>query len=352
MNQQSGRGGSAHAPGGHARRGRVPAGRAAWIAARVPAAAALVAAGGCAALTPNPMPRYARPRPAIVEARLDSVTREGTDLVQPVRLRAADGAVVDLLVKRPAPPPAAADGAPAPRPAPLVLILGGHQAGREAARLIPETRGYAIVAMSYPYQGDRRLSPVGLLRRAPAIRRAAFATPTAIQLALDWLLAQPWVDTARVEGMGASLGVPFMTVAAANDPRITRLWLVYGAGQHYRLLSHNTRPLIGAKPLRAVAKQAVFTYMAGRHFSPDVWVGRVAPRPVVMINALDDERLPRESILALYDSARAPKQLIWLPGKHIQRNRPDVVRALVATVLATMERTPLPEAAVPAGGAR
>jgi hypothetical protein len=124
-------------------------------------------------------------------------------------------------------------------------------------------------------------------------------------VALDWLLVQPWVDTARVEGVGASLGVPFMTVAAANDGRITRLWLVYGAGLHYRLLSHNTRPLVRAKPVRAVAKQAVFTYMAGRHFSPDVWVGRVSPRPVVMINALDDERLPREAILAS-TTRRAP----------------------------------------------
>jgi len=181
------------------------------------------------------------------------------------------------------------------------------------------------------------------------VRRAAFATPTAIQLALDWLLAQPWVDTTRVEGVGASLGVPFMTVAAAHDARITRLWLVHGAGQHYRLLSHNTRPLIRSKPVRAVAKQAIFTYMAGRHFSPDVWVARVAPRPVVMINALEDERLPRTSILALYDAAREPKQLIWLPGKHVQRNRPDVVRALVATILTTIERTPLPAAATTGG---
>jgi fermentation-respiration switch protein FrsA (DUF1100 family) len=168
--------------------------------------------------------------------------------------------------------------------------------------------------------------------------------------ALDWLLAQPWVDTARVEGVGASLGVPFMAVAAAHDPRITRLWLVYGAGQHYRLLSHNVRPLIRVKPVREVAKRAVFTYMAGSRFSPEVWVGRVAPRPVVMINALDDERLPRASILALYDSARAPKELIWLPGKHIQRNRPDVVRALIATVLATMDQPPPPPATPAVGG--
>jgi len=122
---------------------------------------------------------------------------------------------------------------------------------------------------------------------------------------------------------------------------------VHGAGLHYRLLSHNTRPLIRSKPVRAVAKQAIYTYMAGRRFSPDVWVGRVAPRPVVMVNAADDERLPREAVLALYDSARAPKRLIWLPGKHVQGDRPEVVRALVATLLAAMAE---PAGPVPAAG--
>lgn len=301
--------------------------------------AALAAAAGCARLTPNPMPRYARPRPALTVTREAAPVREGGDLVETVELVAADGTPVDLMVKRPAPAgplPNGLPGAPEAR-RPVVLILGGHQRGRDAARLVPDTRGYVVAAMSYPYRGpDRRLSPLALLRRAPEIRRAAFATPTAIQLALDWLLAQPYADTTRVEAVGASLGAPFMAVTAANDRRITRLWLVHAAGLHWEQLTHNTRTLIPFAPLRLTADQAVYTYMAGRRFSPDVWVGRVAPRPVVMINALDDERLPRRAIQALHDSARAPKRVIWLPGKHVQGNRPEVVRALVATVLAVM----------------
>ncbi len=308
-------------------------------------AAAGVAAGlaGCAAITPNPMARYARARPAIVEVEEDTVVREGADLVQPVRLRAADGLVVEMLVKRRAPDHVPGTLGPADSlltRGPLVLILGGHQRGRDAARLIPDTRGYVVAALSYPYQSpDRRLSPLALLRSAPEIKDAAFATPTAIQLALDWLLRQPYVDTTRVEGVGASLGAPFMTVAAANDRRITRLWLVHAAGLHWQLLKYNTRTLIPFAPLREVADRAVYTYMAGMRFSPDVNVGRVSPRPVVMINGLADERLPRAAILALYDSAKAPKRLIWIPGKHVQGNRPDVVRALVSTVLATMGDT-------------
>ena len=58
------------------------------------------------------------------------------------------------------------------------------------------------------------------------------------------------------------------------------------------------------------------------------------------------EFLSRAAILALYDSARAPKRLIWIPGKHVQGNRPEVVRALITTVLATMQET-APNAAAP-----
>jgi len=129
---------------------RVMAARAVLRGAAPVGAVALAVLTGCAALTPNPMPRYARPRPAVTAVRLDSVTREEGHLVQPVRLRAADGTVVDLLVKRPAPPAGVGpggDGAAEWR-APLVLILGGHQAGREAARLIPDTHGHAVVALS------------------------------------------------------------------------------------------------------------------------------------------------------------------------------------------------------------
>jgi hypothetical protein len=52
-----------------------------------------------------------------------------------------------------------------------------------------------------------------------------------------------------------------------------------------------------------------------------------------MINATEDERLPREAIMTLFDSARDPKELIWLPGLHVQSNRTEILQGLVRTVL-------------------
>lgn len=301
-------------------------------------AALAAAATACAPLRGDPTPRLTAAPPPVAEVRLDSATVEDGHLVQAVRLRARDGLTVDLLVKRPAPDaPQTSAAASAAARHPLVLLLGGHHAGRDAARLIPDTRGHAVVALSYPYQGRHRLNLWQAIRAAPAVRRAVLDTPRSVRLALDWLVAQPWADASRVEGVGASLGTPFMTVTTAVDPRITRLWSVHGAGDNYRLLAHGTRAYVGWKPARAVAVRAASALVEARAFDADRWVARVSPRPFVMINATDDERLPRAAIDRLWDAATAPKERVWMPGRHVQRNRPEIVRALVATVLRRMQ---------------
>jgi fermentation-respiration switch protein FrsA (DUF1100 family) len=71
----------------------------------------------------------------------------------------------------------------------------------------------------------------------------------------------------------------------------------------------------------------------GPAVAPERWVGRIAPRPFLMLNASGDERLPRRAILALYEKARQPKELQWIPGPHIEPDRRGVVEGLIGRVL-------------------
>lgn len=277
----------------------------------------------------DPVPRFEARRGTVAGATLDRVTIEDGHLVQPVRVVSSSGLAVDLLVKRPL----------GDARAPLVLILGGHNTGRDAARLIPDTRGRAVVALSYPYAGPHKLKGLAVVRHIPAIRRALLDTPPAIALALDWLVQQPWVDTTRIDGVGASLGTPFMTVAAARDQRIGRLWSVHGAGDTRALLAHNARRYVPA-PLLPAAASVADILVAGPYLTPEKWIAAVAPRPVVMLNATEDEKLPRAAVETLYAAAASPKRLVWMPGRHVGRNRPEIVRPLVATVLAMMDSIP------------
>ena len=54
-----------------------------------------------------------------------------------------------------------------------------------------------------------------------------------------------------------------------------------------------------------------------RGAAQEKWVPRIAPRPLVMVNASGDERLPRESVGALYHAAGEPKEQVWMPGRHV-----------------------------------
>jgi fermentation-respiration switch protein FrsA (DUF1100 family) len=275
----------------------------------------------------DPVPGFAARRGEVASVTRDEATVEEGHRIEAVTVRSTSGVTVPMLVKRPL-----ADSA-----APLVLILGGHATGRDAARLIPDTRGRVVVALSYPYTGPHRMKGLEILKWAPDIRQALHDTPPAIQLALDWLLQQPWVNAREVHGVGASLGTPFMTVAAALDPRITHVWSVHGAGRTRDLLAHNAQESMPAlfAPLAGTLADVI---VGGPYLTPEKWVQRVAPRPYTMLNATEDERLPRPAIEALYAAASEPKAIVWFPGKHVQPNRPEIVRELVTTVLTRMEK--------------
>ena len=307
----------------------------------------------------DPGPWFAERRSALVAVEEGPVDVSAGHVSQPVRLRASSGLSVDLLVRAPDSPPekdlapaaeepsvgddpeAAGAGASSPLGGgkhgsggrPLLLILGGYRTGEQAAMLVEDTRGTVVAAMAYPYDGPVNIEGLAVLKYVPRIRRALLDTPPAVQLALDHLLSRSDVDPTRVELVGVSFGSFFAAVAAALDQRVTRLWLIHGAGQTYTLFEHSLERSIPHRAPRAVVAAVANVLAAGPRLTPELWVPQVAPRPVIMVNALDDERLPREAVEALYASAREPKEQIWLPGQHVQPNRQEVVRHLVDVVL-------------------
>src|SRR5205823_2033036 len=153
-----------------------------------------ILAATTAYLLRDPLPDFQERRSAlstVVEGATS--TDRGYELRQ-VRLTATSGLSVELTVRR-----APEDSG---RRLPLVIILGGHHTGRDAVRLLGDTRGTLVAAMSYPFAGDPRPDAITFLREIPAIRRAFRDTPPAIMLSLDHLLRRRDVDTSRVEVVG------------------------------------------------------------------------------------------------------------------------------------------------------
>lgn len=249
--------------------------------------------------------------------------------VEHVELRAASGLTVELAIKRPRTADMhCTDGDRRS----LVLLLGGHRTGRNAVHLVHDTRGTIVAALSYPFAGNHRVKGPAIVGEVPAMRRAVFDTPAALLLALDHLLADPCVDPARVEIVGVSLGAPFVIIAGALDNRITRVWSVHGTGGIYEPLEFNLRRQVGPRVFSVPLAALSATLLAGERLAPERWVSRIAPRPIVMINALDDQRLPRPAVERLHAAAHEPKELIWMEGMHV-RSESEAVRPLIDLVL-------------------
>lgn len=242
-----------------------------------------------------------------------------------VRLTNDKGLVVTLAVRRPI--------AALASKRPAFLILGGAERGRGAAKLLADTRGTIVAAIDYPYDGDLKAKGLAVLAQVPAIRRAFYATPPAVTLVLDYLRRDPEVDPARMELMGASFGAPFATIAAARDPRVTRLWIAHGGGRPYLMIETGLRRDVPNAFLRVPLAALGTLLVSGPRFAPEHWVDRVAPRPIVLLNATEDERIPPAAVHALWEAARPPKEQIWIDGPHMLGSRPQILQAIVDSVM-------------------
>lgn len=279
----------------------------------------------------DPRPRFTERRSSVVSVQESPPVVEGGSSFQDVRITAASGLVVNLSVRR--------QLSDSGRRLPAAVILGGHVTGSAAARLVGETPGVAVAAVSYPFTGNPKPGTATFLREIPKIRGAFLDTPPALMLALDYLERRPDVDPNRIEGIGVSLGAPFVTIAGSMDARFSRIWAMHGSGGSYAPLEASMRRTIGFAPLRAVAAAIANVLISGPRLAPERWVAGISPRPFIMVNASDDERLPRASVETLYSSASNPKEIIWMSGKHIHADR-ETIERLVRIVMTRIAAPP------------
>jgi len=211
-----------------------------------------------------------------------------------------------------------------------LLVLGGHRTGRDAVDLFGEVGGQVIVGMDYPYGGPERTK--GIVETAKAIppaRQAILDTVPAVSLVLDWLLQQTWVDRDRIIIVGGSLGVPFAAAAAARDQRITGAILVHGAADNRLWLQAQVARRIESEAFHYPLSQLLNWLAYGPVFDTPRFVAMIAPRPVLIVGAREDERTPAGQTELLFDAAGEPKRLRYTEGQHIQPNRPDIVADLL-----------------------
>jgi fermentation-respiration switch protein FrsA (DUF1100 family) len=186
---------------------------------------------------------------------------------------------------------------------PLVLLQHGSGGAKDAPYLDaaagPWVRGGAAVAsIDFPLHGERasaKLTEHALAALAGRSRNEDDALWTELvrqavhdlRRALDALALHPAIDAARVAYAAFSLGTILGTPFVAVDPRPRAAALAIGGG--------------GFGPAAV---------------DPVRHVARIAPRPVLFVNAQRDERIPRPAAEALHAAAADPKEVIWFDCTH------------------------------------
>jgi len=107
------------------------------------------------------------------------------------------------------------------------------------------------------------------------------------------LLVERGADPARIALYGFSRGAIAASVAGGADRRLSAVVLSYGA--HFDRLEDGHLPAA----------------------CPANYVGRISPRPLLMLNGTNDaDHIKETSVDPMYRLAKEPKQMLWTDGGH------------------------------------
>jgi pimeloyl-ACP methyl ester carboxylesterase len=244
------------------------------------------------------------------------------------------------------PAPARSGAAP-----PAVVLAGGGWSDRRSLLLLTpplHQAGYAVLAFDYREHGQSDGGGRGVsygLRESQDVRAAA-----------AWLGRQGF---ARVAVVGYSLGGTAAILAAADDPQIAAVAAVTPGTTLLDLLG--TLPFTSVAPpwFRALAARllllrigAPLSAVTSLRVGPLYCVGRIAPRPLLLLQGRDDPVNSLAAARRLFDHAREPKQLVVVAGAgHLDVfGSREAVHVLVTFLDGALHWTPAPQpASHPAG---
>jgi dienelactone hydrolase len=198
-------------------------------------------------------------------------------------------------------------GASAPRPA-IVLLHGGTAAGKDApgpsrmAELLARA-GWSVLAIDMPYFGERATDLFTTFSEQDKHDRL-YNQPSAylawvtqvvkdVSRSVDLLVAERGAAANRLVLVGMSRGAIAASIVGATERRFAGVVLLFGG--HFDALETNHLPAA----------------------CPANYIGRIAPRRLLMINGTQDSDMIRDTAVEpLFKLARQPKQIIWTEGGH------------------------------------
>ena len=206
---------------------------------------------------------------------------------------------------------------PGSGPFPAVIVVAGLGGDKRTDYVMATADrlaaiGIATLAVDSEYHGERRLPRRSRSMSFPTSylnRDATIQTVIDLRRGIDYLETRSDIDASRVGFIGFSQGAMLGTPFCGMEKRVKAVCLVVGGGDFINIL-----PALKDNPLAARLSKIM---------DPVHFVGMIAPRPLLMLNAKKDELVPRAATDALYNAAREPKEIIWYDAGHVISQDPN-----------------------------
>lgn len=165
--------------------------------------------------------------------------------------------------------------------------------------------GYAVLRIDIHNHGDRIEHEYEMDFTGKSkywTRNIISQTVFDLRRAIDFIYTREDIDHQRIGFYGISLGGITGTIFCGVEDRVKVPVIVIAGGQ--------LNLLFGTKALSQEAKD--YTSI----IEPLNFIKQISPRPLLMINAENDEVVPPMMTKILYKSAKEPKNIIWYPTRH------------------------------------
>jgi dienelactone hydrolase len=232
------------------------------------------------------------------------------------------------------------DGTEGTRPAVVVLhILGGDFPLSRLFCTALAQKGVAALFVKMPYYGPRRdpQVPRRMISDKPEETVAGMTQAILdIRRATAWLAARSDIDQDQLGVFGISLGGITGALASTAEPRLQKVCLLLAGGDIARVVWQSPE----LDDLRRGWEQSGksrddFTKLM-QTIDPVTYAENVRGKHILMLNAKEDEVIPRECTESLWKAFGEP-EIQWYPGGHytVARHLPSAVervRSFFATV--------------------
>lgn len=218
---------------------------------------------------------------------------EGMDVVR-LQFADVDGDVVPVLLCT-----------PAGKPGPFPVVVAVHGVTSHKAQMMAQVapgltkRGFAVLCPDLPRHGERPGEPRSLVDRSDlgqAFKLARRAV-TDVRMTIDLAYQRPDLETSGgVTLVGFSLGSWVNSIVGAADDRVRAMALLVGGA-------------LDIPPLMLRLPQVAAT-------DPRLALAHFAGRPLLLVNARQDQTVPPDWAERLFAAAPEPKEQVWYDCGH------------------------------------